>query len=204
MNLSLLDKINKISIKYINFINKWLIGIILIIVATIQITLSFSKNLSPWKGGGFGMFSTIDSPSMRVVSVRGFDSDGNQYMIDAASVLNLSEKKSLRSFPQRIDFIRLAENLITEEFVLSNSHVLKTYELLKAENPNIDFQISKSILIDQPRYRVRRRDDPKLLNNQVIIFEKIQLELWQLKFDEMKMELWSQAMFEPINVERLN
>ena len=40
-------------------------------VAVWQLVLAFTANLSPWSGGGFGMFSTTDSPSHRHLRVVG-------------------------------------------------------------------------------------------------------------------------------------
>lgn len=41
---------------------------ILIIVAAIQAFRVSNQDLSPWKGGGFGMFSTIDAPTSRYIA----------------------------------------------------------------------------------------------------------------------------------------
>ena len=38
---------------------------LLIVVALVQIVLARSEALSPWSGGGFGMFSTLDHGSQR-------------------------------------------------------------------------------------------------------------------------------------------
>lgn len=40
---------------------------LLIVVALTQVYLAFSCGLSPWAGGGFGMFSTPDAPRRRHV-----------------------------------------------------------------------------------------------------------------------------------------
>lgn len=45
----------------------WLPSAILIAVAAVQITLTRTVQLSPWKGGGFGMFATLDAPAFRRV-----------------------------------------------------------------------------------------------------------------------------------------
>ena len=39
--------------------------ILLVLVACIQVFLVYSYNLSPWSGGGFGMFSTTDAGGNR-------------------------------------------------------------------------------------------------------------------------------------------
>jgi hypothetical protein len=38
-------------------------------IAVAQMALSTSTTLSAWKGGGFGMFSTVDAPAFRAVRV---------------------------------------------------------------------------------------------------------------------------------------
>lgn len=43
--------------------------LILAVVATVQVGLAKSAGLSAWKGGGFGMFSTIDDAPHRRVRV---------------------------------------------------------------------------------------------------------------------------------------
>lgn len=42
---------------------------VLVLVACVQMTLVATHHLTPWKGGGFGMFSTFDRPSTRVLRV---------------------------------------------------------------------------------------------------------------------------------------
>ena len=43
----------------------WLPSALLVLVALIQITLTRTVDLDPWKGGGFGMFATVDGISSR-------------------------------------------------------------------------------------------------------------------------------------------
>lgn len=43
----------------------WLPALLLVAVATNQLRLAGSASLSPWSGGGFGMFSSVDSPGHR-------------------------------------------------------------------------------------------------------------------------------------------
>lgn len=38
----------------------WALPVVLIVVALTQITLAHTRDLSPWKGGGFGMFASVD------------------------------------------------------------------------------------------------------------------------------------------------
>jgi hypothetical protein len=45
----------------------WLPSMLLVSIACTQIVLARAADLSPWKGGGFGMFATIDGTSTRYV-----------------------------------------------------------------------------------------------------------------------------------------
>lgn len=47
----------------------WLSPVLLCAIACLQIYLAMTKSLSPWKGGGFGMFSTVDSPDARFLRI---------------------------------------------------------------------------------------------------------------------------------------
>ena len=42
---------------------------LLLVVAAAQVTLATTAGLSPWKGGGFGMFSTTDDGGRRYVRI---------------------------------------------------------------------------------------------------------------------------------------
>jgi hypothetical protein len=47
----------------------WLPVSLLVVVACAQVTLATTAGLTPWKGGGFGMFSTTDDGGRRYVRV---------------------------------------------------------------------------------------------------------------------------------------
>ena len=49
--------------------------IVLCGVATYQMARAHTSDLTPWKGGGFGMFSTVDAPGARYVKVFLIDGD---------------------------------------------------------------------------------------------------------------------------------
>ena len=51
-------------------ISRFLPACLLLLVAGRQFFLVWSEDLTQWKGGGFGMFSTVDAGSSRVVQLR--------------------------------------------------------------------------------------------------------------------------------------
>ena len=70
------------------FLDWWLVPIILCGVAVAQMVLAQTVDLSSWKGGGFGMFASVDSPSMRTVTAEGVDESGKRVRIDAFEVMS--------------------------------------------------------------------------------------------------------------------
>src|SRR4051812_37163958 len=51
--------------------------VLLLAVLASHISLRATANLTPWKGGGFGMFSTIDSPATRQLRIELQTEDGD-------------------------------------------------------------------------------------------------------------------------------
>jgi hypothetical protein len=51
---------------------------LLVALAGLQITLAFGAGLSPWKGGGFGMFATNDHGAFRAVRAFAVGPDGER------------------------------------------------------------------------------------------------------------------------------
>jgi len=53
-------------------------AILLCLVAAVQVCLTRTAHLTPWKGGGFGMFSTNDDGLTRSIGVRIHGPEGNR------------------------------------------------------------------------------------------------------------------------------
>ena len=82
---------------------------LLITIAGVQIVLALSQGLVAWKGGGFGMFATIDGPGLR--EVRAFDRHG--VAIEIPSTL-FEEERSARRLPSERALRALAVALASE------------------------------------------------------------------------------------------
>ena len=74
----------------------WLPATLLIVVAANQLRLATTQSLSPWSGGGFGMFSSTDSPGHRHLH---------------AFVLNEAIKREVAIPPQMAESVRRATTL---------------------------------------------------------------------------------------------
>jgi hypothetical protein len=184
------------------FVERWLVSGIAIVIAAAQVVLSSSADLSPWKGGGFGMFGAIDSPSMRVISADGLDSDGMRYRIDALSGLTASERRSIRSFPRPEALERLAVDLLMSDFVPMHSQYLSIYQRLKADNPSLALEVTQTGVIDKPVYRVGRPEDPRLTDSQIKRFLRVRVHVWRVRFDAPQVSLRAETLLGPIEVAR--
>jgi hypothetical protein len=70
--------------------------VILLFIGGIQIYLGKTTNLTPWKGGGFGMFSTTDGAANRSLRVFGTGPDqSEELLLEASSGLCSCVQKSM-------------------------------------------------------------------------------------------------------------
>ncbi len=89
--------------------------VFLVVVALLQQYLAHTDSLSPWKGGGFGMFSTYDSPGARLLKV--FVLTGDDEIAVTISGKYTRHKREIRTFPGRSRMKVLALALVQEEWV---------------------------------------------------------------------------------------
>lgn len=181
-------------------LDRWLVGSLLILVASVQLGLTHFAGLSPWKGGGFGMFAVIDAPATRVLCAEGFDAQGRRYRLDPWSSLSRGEARELQSFPSAEALSRLGQDLAGSEFVIASNRVFAALERLKAENPEIQVQLQNLGEHDQMLYRVRRADDPVVPGRMGVRFVRVELQMWRLRFDHRSHRLWSEPVLGPVVV----
>ena len=96
----------------------WAAGapILLVVVLVLHISLRASADLTPWKGGGFGMFSTVDSPGTRLLRVE-LRGDSGTFLVGVPERYKqqASEVKAAPS-PERLE--RLATLLAEETWAI--------------------------------------------------------------------------------------
>lgn len=73
----------------------WAAPLVLALFAATQFTLGRAAGITPWKGGGFGMFSTVDRLDTRDVDAW-LVVDGQQVPVDVPAWVDLSFGNSLR------------------------------------------------------------------------------------------------------------
>jgi len=175
------------------FLEYWLPCLILIGVATLQIYLAHTANLTPWKGGGFGMFAAIDSPSMRVIWAEALTQEGEVISLDLFRTLDVSTIRSLRSLPRQRDLEQIAPQLLAKPVVPITIRQQAAYSKLQTENTNLQLHNQFSVLNSPPLYKLQSVDDP-VLPEAVKTIIAVRLQWWRLRFDHNQRRLWSEPL----------
>lgn len=96
-------------------------------VALGQIGCARLGPLTPWKGGGFGMFATVDRPELRTLSIVAADERGEQYRITLPtgtrthlSPVSAAFLNETRMFPTSRRLERIAEAVLRADFALAS------------------------------------------------------------------------------------
>jgi hypothetical protein len=87
--------------------------ILLAIVAVAQIGLARTIGLTPWKGGGFGMFATLDHAAYRGIDIV-VDAPERSESLEVAPSLELAAARAA-SFPAEWLLRDLAERVVARE-----------------------------------------------------------------------------------------
>jgi hypothetical protein len=78
-------------------------------VALHQLGATVYGDLTPWLGGGFGMFATLDTPGNRVISAHLLEPDFRREIVIPESLSDAAERA--RAFPTRRRLAELARRL---------------------------------------------------------------------------------------------
>jgi len=88
-------------------------GVLLLFVACVQIYLAQTANLSPWKGGGFGMFSTTDGISNRSLRVYVNGPQRSEEILLEGKLQDLAARAQL--FPGNLQLEKLAREIFRDQ-----------------------------------------------------------------------------------------
>ena len=86
---------------------------LLVAVACSQVTLAMTAGLSPWKGGGFGMFSTTDDGERRYVRVFVSAVDRSEEITISPSLSDAARRAAV--LPRDAELSRLARRVVERE-----------------------------------------------------------------------------------------
>ena len=102
----------------------YIVPLIMGIVALNQIRLAQFGLLSPWKGGGFGMFASNAGPDMRVLLVQGIDESGDYHLLQFFQE-ELLEESWTRGYAQRLQTFPNLEGLMKVSKAMAKAHYVK-------------------------------------------------------------------------------
>ncbi len=86
---------------------------LLIVVACAQIYLARTANLTPWKGGGFGMFSTTDGNANRYIRVYVSGPQRSEEILIKPTLEDLATRAEM--FPGKSQLEKLAKAIMEDQ-----------------------------------------------------------------------------------------
>lgn len=164
----------------------------LLLVAGLHAYRVTAAHQSPWKGGGFGMFSTVDAPHARFVRAYLVTAEGRvpvevparltrltSQLLTAPSPAKLNELAHKFAEQTWVDEARREERIAQRLQTRSSSPPLTARELrthrFAADTPahqDIPLRVVAIGSVDERRQR-----------GDVVAFERVELELWRYAYD---------------------
>jgi hypothetical protein len=180
--------------KLMNGLAAAVVPALLCIVAARQVYLVRAERLTPWKGGGFGMFATVESGATRVVRVSLEKRDGDR-------VLALPVKLPTELAPIALDLSQRPTRLAAENLaiVLARLPWLEAPELdeiYRLSAPEFAaVAVSSKIrgtpatllrgVLEKPRAWIGGlKSSGRFGGGRPIEFDQTVVEVWQLEFDD--------------------
>ncbi|QDU61305.1 hypothetical protein Pan216_21600 [Planctomycetes bacterium Pan216] len=168
--------------KTIKVIHTYLPLLLLCAIAVTQMIAAQVTSLTPWKGGGFGMFSTIDSTRARFVVVR-LRTDKGPIVAEIPASLSYLLRKA-RATASRAELSRLAKRLAS----LPWRHAPE--EFPSNDDPAAGLQPEKP-----PRHAVAvMRGDAPYPESERIDANAVEVGLLRYRFDPTTNELTSEPL----------
>jgi hypothetical protein len=181
-------------------------------VACVQIFLAMTKSLSPWKGGGFGMFSTVDSPDARFLRIYLINGDQETPVLVPDSLKTLGRKA--QTIPSHELLTELGERMAQGTWVPYRfTDPVRSYQSNQARD---DYTSALTGLTEPPiqstddskdraahvvqsspdgqlifpnLLRMREQGEQAPANSDEVSFQRVRVELWKYKFEEAASQL---------------
>ncbi len=172
------------------FLAKWIPCLLLVSVAIVQIIASETAQLTVWKGGGFGMFATIDRRG-RSLACEGLGRDGQIYQIvdrDWGEIMSHKIVDRFRAKPNAADFERISDALLDAEFV-SADYDKKVAEIVREAGKDGGLLLSLSQERLGQFYRLKTLADRHTKPEDVIQLKALRVSPWRIHFDESRIAL---------------
>ncbi|WP_342377170.1 hypothetical protein NVS55_37900 [Myxococcus stipitatus] len=171
---------------------------LLVLVAAVHLFLVEAKGLSPWKGGGFGMFSTVDSPSARFLRV---------YLVEGASEVQVrlpDRMKDLgydvRVLPTHAALEGLASRVASGTWVPERlASAVTRYQTLLGEGveqPPGGPEVGRVDFMGVRLLRMLEPGEAPPPLGRAHVFHRVRVELWAFRFEPSSSRLVATRMAE--------
>lgn len=184
-----------------NHMERWLAPGILVGIALLQLGLSHFGTLTPWKGGGFGMFASVDSLGMRVVSCEGVTHSGETIRILPFRGINPATVDGWRAMPRNSTLQRLGNELLGMRFVPTGTRQNAATEQFLAENPQLQGQLAPMPQSGAKKtYRPLLPNDPPPSEGEFITLAELRMQWWKIRFDGETKQFTAEPIDEPVQI----
>lgn len=172
----------------------WLLApALLTAVAAGQHLIAAASDLSAWKGGGFGMFSTVDSPSARFVRVRLRVGDA-EYAVAVPDSLAVPERIAL-TWPNHRHAAELARRLAGLRWVTAELP-LAALPPGTAADPASGAQGGTAVLLRL--YKALAQDESSPPGTDPLPVEAVRVAVWRYTFDGTTAGLTAEKVVESV------
>lgn len=177
------------------------------LIAARQFWAASHGPLSPWKGGGFGMFAATDHPGNRVLHCVGTTSDGEQVVVRFGSLppgapISPGTVRRLHTYPTEADLQALAGALLPLDYVRTDTSSRHQRYSLLAQNPGLSDNVPT--LPDWPVTVVAPRDLRLAGHPEAdsLTLTAIEAGIWRVRFSSDDHTLRTELMLRPVRATR--
>jgi hypothetical protein len=168
---------NKLTDRFYLYLSPFL----LLTIASIQFYFAHAYELTPWKGGGFGMFSTVDALDTRFLKIFLITPNG---AIPADVPANLEQDKTrIRSLPTPSRIAALAEAMARGTWIDCDIRRREVFAKVTGA-PSSDASSPATRSTGKPRM-VRQLEPDEVAHSsaEIVEFSSIRVEFWRYRFD---------------------
>ena len=163
-------------------LNFYLAPGLLILIASVQMVRGHFYDQSPWKGGGFGMFSTVDSPGARFLKI---------YLISETGEIAVKAPNRLRRLDRIVRTVPTPKNLdLMAQELTRESWVRAPYPFLFYSQEKNAWQVENMTLSmadiqgREVRIRAKHSEEPEFALGHRVDYESLRVELWKFDYEK--------------------
>jgi hypothetical protein len=188
-----------------NAVAPWIAPGLLCGIALTQLLFAHFSSLSPWKGGGFGMFSTVDSPGARFLRAYLVTPQGDiPVMIPDNLKGKENELRTLATQQLAYEFagalakgtwvkLRMASAVPYYLLLLKLHGQDRSQDSLTGDLSANSQHVEEAITFDKFNFvRMLKPNEPPDASDTKIDVDSIRIELWKYSFDKESVSLRAQ------------